>query len=370
MLRQLELADKYIMAAPADLVGILAVNKDGVPIEVADRKRDNAILRKATEEPEVMPSPAEFNAVGWSSEPPVNGGLRQKPFTIVIRVVKAALVAAIALFCKSRRVWKLDRLQHQFRFRAACHVHGHDLSVLHDQVSRDQRSCAASRGLRPPSSRRKWSRRFCAGSAQSCLRFKFAPMQVRSIEQRHLPSRDLPSGSCLWQVGFMSIGGEWFGMWQSQQWNGVPSAFRFLMTIMQFSSSSRCRIITPARESQRAMPSVVSSIAERRLDWFAAILVAHPALSSDSAQHLLDVRHWRLRQDFVPEIEDKPPASEVGDDIVNGTIQRCAASEQRHRIQVSLNRHTRRNPFPDERGVGHPVQAHRIDGNAIDIVHQ
>jgi predicted small integral membrane protein len=29
----------------------------------------------------------------------------------------------------------------------------------------------------------------------------------------------------------MSIGGEWFGMWQSQQWNGVPSAFRFVMTI-------------------------------------------------------------------------------------------------------------------------------------------
>jgi predicted small integral membrane protein len=30
----------------------------------------------------------------------------------------------------------------------------------------------------------------------------------------------------------MSIGGEWFGMWQSQQWNGVPSAFRFVMTII------------------------------------------------------------------------------------------------------------------------------------------
>jgi predicted small integral membrane protein len=30
----------------------------------------------------------------------------------------------------------------------------------------------------------------------------------------------------------MSIGGEWFGMWQSQQWNGVPSAFRFLVTII------------------------------------------------------------------------------------------------------------------------------------------
>jgi predicted small integral membrane protein len=41
----------------------------------------------------------------------------------------------------------------------------------------------------------------------------------------------LTLGFLLWQVGFMSIGGEWFGMWQSQQWNGVPSAFRFVTTI-------------------------------------------------------------------------------------------------------------------------------------------
>jgi predicted small integral membrane protein len=41
----------------------------------------------------------------------------------------------------------------------------------------------------------------------------------------------LTLGFLLWQVGFMSIGGEWFGMWQSQQWNGVPSAFRFVLVI-------------------------------------------------------------------------------------------------------------------------------------------
>ena len=42
----------------------------------------------------------------------------------------------------------------------------------------------------------------------------------------------LTLGFLLWQVGFMSIGGEWFGMWQSQQWNGVQSAFRFVMVII------------------------------------------------------------------------------------------------------------------------------------------
>ena len=39
----------------------------------------------------------------------------------------------------------------------------------------------------------------------------------------------LTLGFLLWYVGFMVIGGEWFGMWESQHWNGVPSAFRFLM---------------------------------------------------------------------------------------------------------------------------------------------
>ena len=42
----------------------------------------------------------------------------------------------------------------------------------------------------------------------------------------------LTLGFLLWQVGFMSIGGEWFGMWQSQTWDGVQSAFRFVIVIM------------------------------------------------------------------------------------------------------------------------------------------
>ena len=32
----------------------------------------------------------------------------------------------------------------------------------------------------------------------------------------------------LWGVGFLTIGGEWFAMWQSQDWNGKQSAFQFL----------------------------------------------------------------------------------------------------------------------------------------------
>jgi predicted small integral membrane protein len=34
-----------------------------------------------------------------------------------------------------------------------------------------------------------------------------------------------------WFLGFMVIGGEWFAMWQSADWNGQPSAFRFLACV-------------------------------------------------------------------------------------------------------------------------------------------
>ncbi|RKF15411.1 DUF2165 domain-containing protein [Roseovarius spongiae] len=65
----------------------------------------------------------------------------------------------------------------------------------------------------------------------------------RLIAARALPRREfheakgwaiagLTLGFLTWQVGFMSIGGEWFGMWMSETWNGVPDAFRFFITII------------------------------------------------------------------------------------------------------------------------------------------
>jgi predicted small integral membrane protein len=39
-------------------------------------------------------------------------------------------------------------------------------------------------------------------------------------------------GLLVWQVGFISIAGEWFGMWMSQTWNGIPSAFRLVAILL------------------------------------------------------------------------------------------------------------------------------------------
>ena len=60
----------------------------------------------------------------------------------------------------------------------------------------------------------------------------------------------LTLGFLLWHVGFMSIGGEWFGMWESQRWNGVPSAFRFLMT----SIAVLIFVAIPDQELERGAP--------------------------------------------------------------------------------------------------------------------
>lgn len=58
------------MSVAPESTGVLAVNKEGVPIEIADLNLADAILRKATAEPEVMPAPADFNAVGWTPDRP------------------------------------------------------------------------------------------------------------------------------------------------------------------------------------------------------------------------------------------------------------------------------------------------------------
>ena len=39
-------------------------------------------------------------------------------------------------------------------------------------------------------------------------------------------------GFMLWFTGFMVVGGEWFAMWQSKEWNGQMAAFRFYMTLL------------------------------------------------------------------------------------------------------------------------------------------
>jgi predicted small integral membrane protein len=49
---------------------------------------------------------------------------------------------------------------------------------------------------------------------------------------KRLAIAGLTLGLLLWLGGFMAIGGEWFGMWMSSQWNGLDSAFRFVVVLL------------------------------------------------------------------------------------------------------------------------------------------
>jgi hypothetical protein len=62
---QADLADDYLLKAPVEVVGVLAVNADEVPVEVTADGLAAAILRKATNEPDVMPQPADFGTTAW-----------------------------------------------------------------------------------------------------------------------------------------------------------------------------------------------------------------------------------------------------------------------------------------------------------------
>jgi predicted small integral membrane protein len=43
---------------------------------------------------------------------------------------------------------------------------------------------------------------------------------------KRIPIIALTVSLLMWLVAFMSIGGEWFLMWQSREWNGQQAAFR------------------------------------------------------------------------------------------------------------------------------------------------
>ena len=55
LIASLDRADSYLSNAPPDLVGILAVNPEGVPVEVSDLHVAEVEYRRATTEPEIIP---------------------------------------------------------------------------------------------------------------------------------------------------------------------------------------------------------------------------------------------------------------------------------------------------------------------------
>jgi predicted small integral membrane protein len=153
------------------------------------------------------------------------------PLMIVIRVVKAALVAAIALLVSLVAFGNLTDYGTNFAFVQ----HVMSMDTIYPFSTIRYRAISA-----PSLHHAAYALIITAEAITAVLCWIGAvllALQIRADagvfnRAKAFAIAGLAAGFLLWQVGFMSIGGEWFGMWQSQQWNGVPSAFRFVMTII------------------------------------------------------------------------------------------------------------------------------------------
>lgn len=58
-------AEAYVAQAPVEAIGMLSVNARGLPVEVTSETLSDSVLRKATEEPDVMPVPTDLAVASW-----------------------------------------------------------------------------------------------------------------------------------------------------------------------------------------------------------------------------------------------------------------------------------------------------------------
>lgn len=150
---------------------------------------------------------------------------------IAIRAAKIALVAAIALFATLVAFGNLTDYATNFAFVE--HVLSMDTIFPSSHIG--YRAIAS-----PALHHLAYALIIAAEAATAVLCWIGAFALLRALRADAATFRRAKSfavlgltlGFLLWQVGFMSIGGEWFGMWQSHQWNGVPGAFRFVMVIV------------------------------------------------------------------------------------------------------------------------------------------
>ncbi len=58
-----------------------------------------------------------------------------------------------------------------------------------------------------------------------------APRQCAFNLAKRVPVAALTLGLLMWLVAFLTVGAEWFLMWQSKTWNGQEAAFRMFTVV-------------------------------------------------------------------------------------------------------------------------------------------
>jgi predicted small integral membrane protein len=150
---------------------------------------------------------------------------------MIIRLVKVAMVASCALFAL---VVAYDNLVD----------YGSNYTFVRHTLSMDTTfpgNVLMSRAITSPM---LWTMAYwliIAGEAATGLLLAFGALRLvlavrgpASLFNAAKPAVALGIGLgfLVWFTGFSVVGGEWFAMWQSKDWNGVPSAFRFVVTLL------------------------------------------------------------------------------------------------------------------------------------------
>lgn len=150
---------------------------------------------------------------------------------LVVRLSKAALVAALALTCTLVVFGNIVDPAVNLAF--VQHVLAMDTILPGSGI--------ADRSITDPGLQRAAFALIVAGEALTTL-LLWSGVLLMLVRLRASPARFVPAkawaiaglsvGFLIWQAGFLGIGGEWFGMWMSTTWNGQQSAFRFAMTML------------------------------------------------------------------------------------------------------------------------------------------
>jgi predicted small integral membrane protein len=150
---------------------------------------------------------------------------------IATRIVKIFMLGALALFAG---LVSFDNLaDYDTNYAFIRHVMSMDATPPGNALM--------GRSVTSPSLWRAAYALIIAGEAVTALAFAAAAAlllrHLRSPAARFNRAKGLVAvaaglGFLVWFFGFMVIGGEWFQMWRSPQWNGQQAAFRFYLTIL------------------------------------------------------------------------------------------------------------------------------------------
>ncbi len=147
-----------------------------------------------------------------------------------LRIIKTVLVSAVALFALLvafnnitdygsnfafvQHVLRMDTTfeGNQLMYRAI------DVPAVHHIAYAVIIFCEALAGI------------LCAYGAWQLWKARKAE-QSEFNKSKALANYGLTLGIVLWFTGFMTVGAEWFLMWQSSTWNGQAAAFKFIVIL-------------------------------------------------------------------------------------------------------------------------------------------